>query len=280
MQKKEMEFQLKSFCQHLLVHRGFAQNTIENYRKLIRKLITEIADIRPTHEQISEYVVSIYSRQYSYYHIVNTTVAIERYMDFIGDPIKLGRPKKPKRVVKRTLTEAEVAVFIAAAKDIREKAIITLLAYSGIRAAELCNLKLCDVDFGNNEVTINRGKGAKDRIVHIDGECTKVLMAYLAIFARGEGSHLFTTLASGKQYSTWALRRLVKVIAGRTKIDKRIHPHLFRHSLATNLIDRGANVRTVQKQLGHSFLETTMIYVESRPQRVKAEYHTFCPSYL
>jgi len=271
-----MILQLGKFCKFLMVHHGLKENTIDNYRKTARAFIRWSEILYPDHGRVEDYMVMIYEQKYSYHHITNTCIGVERYMEFIKNPIKLGRPKKPQLVSKQTMTEAEVAIFLNATKNIREKAMMTLLAYSGIRNHELCGTKVEDVDLGNNEVVIF-GKGSKERIVNVDGECTKVLMAYLAKFPRGESDYLFTTLRKGNQFSTWAVRRLVKVIAGRTKIKKRVYPHLFRHSLATNLADRGANPRTVQKQLGHAYLDTTMIYLESRPARVKAEYHAFSP---
>jgi site-specific recombinase XerD len=200
-------------------------------------------------------------------------------MKFIENPIKLGRPRKPKRIIKKTLTEAEIAILLDATINIREKAILTLLCYSGIRAEELCEIKVEDVDFGNNEIFIH-GKGSKERIVNIKGECTRILLTYIALFPRNNNQYLFTTLRKNVPYTTWALRRLVKTVVCRTKIEKRVYPHLFRHSLATNMIDRGANPRTIQKQFGHAYLETTMIYVESRPKTVKMEYEIFAPSYI
>jgi integrase/recombinase XerD len=262
-----------------MVHHGLKSNTIDGYRKIARKFIEWASIIHPDHDQVEDYMVWIYDQKYSYHHITNTALGIERYMQFIGNQIKLGRPKKPKRVAKQTLTEAEVAILLDATKNIREKAILSLLAYSGIRNQELCGIKVKDVDFGNNEIIIF-GKGNKERIVNIDGECTKVLMLYVAKYPHNEDDYLFRTLRKQNQFSTWAVRRIAKVVTARTKIKKRVYPHLFRHSLATNLADRGANPRTIQKQLGHAYLDTTMIYVESRPARVKAEYHAFSPSYL
>jgi site-specific recombinase XerD len=275
----QVALRMAKFCKFLLVQHGLKSNTINGYRKIARKFLEGAGILEPNHEQVTNYMVNVYGQEYSYHHITNTALGIERYMEFIKNPIKLGRPRKPQRVAKQTMTEAEVAIILDATKNLREKAMLALLAYSGIRNHELCNIRVCDVDFGNNEVMIF-GKGSKERIVNIDGECTKVLMAYLAKFPRSENNYLFTTRYKDNQYSTWAVRRLVKVVAARTKIKKRVYPHLFRHSLATNLTDRGANPRTIQKQLGHAFLDTTMLYVESRPARVKAEYHAFSPSYL
>lgn len=279
-QPKRIKSQLKKYCRYLMVHRGLKANTVNNYRKLARRLLTDCGTLNPSHEQLEDYMAGIYKKNYSYSFICNVALGIERYMEFLENPIKFGRPRKPKRVAKQALTEAEVAIFLAACKNIREKAILILLAYSGMRNQELCNLRVQDVDLGNNEVVILNGKGSKDHIAHIAGECCKILMAYLVEYPRSEDDYLFTALSSGNQFNTWAVRRLVKTVAARTNIKKRIYPHLFRHSLATNMIDRNANMRTLQAQLGHAFLETTMIYIETRQLRIKSEYHSCRPCYL
>ena len=81
----------------------------------------------------------MYTNKFSYSHIVNTSLAIERYMEFIGSPLKLGRPRKPRRIIIATLSEAEIARLIGATKNIRERTILALLAYSGIRAKEFAS---------------------------------------------------------------------------------------------------------------------------------------------
>src|SRR3990167_866301 len=277
---KETITQVDRFCRWLIINRGIRETTIEGYRKVIKKFLIDLRTLTPTHEQIGDHIVYLHKKKYSYNHIVNSSIALEWYSQFIENPIKLGRPRKPKKIIQNTLTEAEMAIFLAATKNIRESAILSLLAFSGIRSRELCQFRVCDIDFGNNALRIIDGKMAKDRVICISGECTKKLLQYLQDYPRGQDSYLFTTLADDSQYTGWALRKLVKTVARRTKIAKHIHPHLFRHSLATNMLNRGANITTVQHQLGHAFIESTMIYVSSRFQRIQSEYQIFAPSYL
>jgi len=276
---KLLESQMKAFAQHLLVNKGLKKTTLHNMVKLVRNPLIKYRTLYPTHQMVMEHIAGLHEKKYSFFHITNSSLALERYTEFIGQPVKLGRPRKPKQLPKDTLSEAEIAVIIAAAKNIREKAILTLLAYSGIRNEELCNLRKKDLDLGNNMVFVEQGKGSKDRSVPITGACVKILMEYLAAFPRGEQDYLFTTLRHGQRYSEWALRRLVKRIVKRTFVKKKVHPHLFRHSLATNMLMRGANIFTIQKLLGHSHIQTTMIYLNPRTTRLLAEYQAFAPSY-
>jgi len=272
---------IKGFVRHLLVHDRLRRTTIDNYRKVASKVLRDLAAAHPSHAEIEDYVeaLRISKRRYSAAHISSVCLSIERYMKFIGDPIRLGRPRKEQRVIKNILSEAEVAVFIAATKNPREKAIISVLAYSGMRARELCNLRVYDVDIAHNSITIRDGKGKKDRVVCISGECAKTVLAYLAAYPRLDDAYLFTTLRRGSQYTTWALRQLIKTVLKRTDITKPAHPHLFRHSFATHLLKRGASILTVKDQLGHVDIKTTMIYVWSSFDRIQAEYNQFQPAY-
>lgn len=272
---------IKGFTRELLIRQGLKRNTIYNHEKIVRKAVQTFGTHQPAHEQVEDYVAAMYEAEppYSYAHIVNTIRSLIRYMRYIGNPIEIGYPKKPKNTIKDPLTEAEVAVIIAAAKNIREKAMLTFLAYSGLRNEELCNVRVKDVEFGPNRLHVHQGKGAKDRNIPISGECTTVLLQYLSEFKREGDDFLFTTLHGNRRYTPWSLRLLVRTVVGRTNIKKRVYPHLFRHSLATNLIGRGASPITVQGQLGHAYIETTMTYIKSSNKRLVAEYNTFAPSY-
>lgn len=275
-----LKAQMEAFKGHLLVMRGIGASTIENYRRITAKVLREVETIAPSCEQMQQYVAALYGRGYSYFHLTNTIRSIESYMAFIGDPIRFGRPRKPRPIAKDPLTEAEISVILAACRNSREKAMLSLLAYTGIRNQELCDLRVRDVDMARNLVHVLNGKGSRGRTICMSGDCTQVLMQYVAAYPRPPEAYLFTTLRHGLQYSPYALRRLVKRIVARTGCKKRVHPHLFRHSLASNMLARGANLLTIKEQLGHSFIETTMIYIRSRPQRVQSEYQLFVPSYL
>lgn len=216
----------------------------------------------------------------TYSHLVNTSIALEHYTAFKGDAVKIGRPKKPKRIIKNVLSESEISRIIQSTKNIREKAMICLLAYTGIRNLEMCNLKLVDIDLGDNQLTVRGGKNIKDRLIHMSSECTNVLIQYLQSFPRQKDDFLFQTIVKNNSLSTGDLRKTLKVIAKRANIEKRVHPHLLRHSLATNLLNRGASLMLIKQQLGHIFIESTMIYVVSMPFRTRSEYDFYKPAYM
>lgn len=273
-----MDFQ--GFEQFLLVHKGFQQITIEGYQSCASRFIKRVRTFTPSHEETENYVAELYRGGYSYSHKTNSVLAIERWMEYIGNPIKFGRQKKPRPIVKDTLTEAEVTKLIFHCRNVREKAIACLLAYSGIRNKELCSLRVKDIDFGSNTIRVLKGKNCKEGLSHITGQCTNVLIDYLSEYRRGQDDLLFTTLQNNKPYHQTATRKLIKVLCRRANIKKRIFPHLFRHSLAMNMLIRGAGIYDIKKQLRHSFVDTTLIYVDSIIDGVTSAYDKFAPSYV
>ena len=268
-----------SFEQFLLVRKGLQPITIQGYCRAARRFIEAVGTHYPTHAQLEEYVARFYRGGYSYNHVTNTSLALERWMEFIENPIRLGRQKKPRTLIKDTLTEAEVTKLIFNCNNIRETALITLLAYSGVRNKELCNLRVRDIDFGNNTVRVISGKGVKDGIVCISGEATKILMQYLAQYQRPQEEYLFTTLKYNNKYDGGALRKLVRTLGERAAIKKRVYPQLLRHTLAVNMLMRGAGIYTIKEQLRHVFVDTTLIYLNSIHYNTRSEYDKYVPSY-
>ena len=280
MDKTKLERQMKRFEAYLIVDRGLAKVTARGYCRTVSISLRRMKKFVPQYTNIKEHVGWMYDKKYSYSHLVNTALGLEHYTRFKGEAVKLARPKKPKRLIKDVLTESEVTRLLLAARNIRVKAMICLLAYSGVRNLELCNLKLDDVDLGANQVTVRDGKNRQDGVINISAECTKVLIEYLRHHPREKDSYLFTTLVKNNQLTTGDVRKTLRLTAAKAKIGRRIFPHLLRHSLATNLLNRGASLMMIQQQLRHRFIESTMIYVVSRPIRNRSEYDFHKPAYM
>lgn len=269
----------KQFETFLVVEKGLQNVTVKGYSDCIDR-VAKVIGRYPDVEKVRGYIFVLYTSDYSYSHKTNTALAIERYMEFLGTPIQLGRQKKPKVIIKETLTEGEITGMIISTKNIREKAILSLLAYSGVRNMELCNLKVKDIHFSENIITVIRGKGLKDGISEIPPICTKVISEYLTVFPRIQNDFLFTTLRYKHHLNTRDIRKLVKTVSRRAKVTKRVYPHLFRHSMAANMLMRGANLITLKNQLRHTLLETTLHYINSIIFVEKNNYQKFVPSYL
>jgi len=271
---------MEKFYEHLEFECNFREITIKNYKSVLKKVLRDLGTLKPRKKQVEEYLLAMKKKKYSASHLNNTISILDRYMKFIKRKIEVKRVKRPKPIIKDTLTEGEIARMLAAGKNSREQAMMAILAYSGIRNGEFCHLKVKDVDLDNGLVKIFNGKGGRDGISYISRECIKIVSRYLNEYPRNDDDSLFTTLVRNNQYTGWDLRKRVKVVAKRAGISKRVFPHLFRHSLATNLIKKGANIITVQNQLRHENLQNTMIYIRSFPERVQTEYNFHVPNYV
>lgn len=275
----DIQDHLTRFRRYLLARRGAGVNTVDLVAGFARRICTHFGRGVLTHDDIDDYIVGLRTSGASYAHTCNACRALELYSEYLGTPIKLGRPRKPERQLVGILSEAEVAVMINGARTLREKAILSLLAYSGVRNRELGGLRIRNVDLARRIVHVEVAKNQRERKVCIAGPCVETLAEYLQLRAGAPDELLFTTVRRSAPLAPQDLRKLVRVAARRAGIKKRVYPHLLRHSLATNLLHRGANVLTIQRQLGHAHLETTMIYLHGVDAEQEAQYAFYAPAY-
>jgi site-specific recombinase XerD len=280
MDRTKLNRQMEKFESYLMVDRGLSKVTAAGYCRTTSIALRRMKKFIPRYVNIKEHIGWMYAKKYSYSHVVNTSLALEHYTRWKGESVRLVRPKKPKRLIQDVLTESEVSRLILAARTIRVKAMLCLLAYSGVRNNELCNLKVEHVDLGGNQVRILSGKNLQDGVVNISAECTSTLIEYLREFPREKDDFLFTTLLKNNQLTSGDVRKIMRTASLRAGIGRRTFPHLLRHSLATNLLNRGASLMMIQQQLRHRFIESTMIYVISRPIRNRSEYDFHKPAYM
>jgi integrase/recombinase XerD len=266
------------FQNWLYARKGLAAGTVALHTGSARRMIERLG-VFPDHEAIDGYICEL-RPSISYSHLYHTLIAIERYQEFRGDPIHFDRPRKPKKLVEDTLSEADVAVLLASIEKPRNRALLTLLAYSGIRNAEICALRIEDVDLGAGTIRVTKGKGSRAYTASIAGECVRIIAGYLRDRQGRPGDWLFVTERRRRQLAPQDLRKIVRVEARRAGMSQRVHPHLFRHSLAMAMLNRGAHPFTIQKQLGHAHIETTLIYLQAEFTRARNEYLLCAPSYI
>lgn len=209
MDATKLKNQVRKFAEHLIVDKGFAKATVEGYCRSLSIALRRMRRFRPKPSDVKRHILWMHEKDYSFSHIVNTSLAIEHYAKQKGTDIKIGRPRKPRRIIKDTLSEAEVSRLIQAAANAREKALVCLLAYSGLRNSELCALKARDLDLGANRVSVLGGKNKKDGVVNISAECAKVLIDYLRDQPKQDDDRLFTTLARRHPLAPGDVRKLM-----------------------------------------------------------------------
>jgi integrase/recombinase XerD len=183
--------------------------------------------------------------------------------------LEIERVKTRKRIVQRLSRDEEHRLIQRAYQERGERGLlIKTLFQTGARVSEFVNIKVEDFFFDETMILIAKAKGGKSRYVPILPELAQELRTYLGNRTVG---YLFETNRH-KRYSSRRIQQIVKEIAERAKIKKRVYPHLLRHSVATNLLERGMPIDQIQKFLGHSKLETTQIYAESSTEMIKESY--------
>jgi integrase/recombinase XerD len=266
------------FSKFLFIQKGLQPVTVHGHVSAIGRITRKVGTL--TKESAENYVLSLYQSSYSYSQKANEVKAIEYWFGWRGEPLAFGRQQKPKPIVKQVLSEAEVTKLLFSCKNVRERAIIATLAYSGIRPKELTNLKLQDIDFGTNELRVIQGKGMKDAVIYVSAACARILLEYLVYYPKKGEDPLFTTADGKRPFNPSALRKLAKVLAKRANLTKRMYPYLLRHSLASAMFARGADILTVKHQLRHAWIETTELYIHSIGYCPKNKYEQYAPSYV
>lgn len=140
----------------------------------------------------------------------------------------------------------------------RNTAIVVMLAYSGLRVAELVALDRDDVDVEAGTIHVRHGKGDRERYVPLHALAGKALTRYLT--RRFDEDEALFVSRKHARLSTSQVRRIVESVAGEAGIHKRVTPHKLRHTFATLLLDKGLDVRVIQELLGHASITSTMIY--------------------
>jgi site-specific recombinase XerD len=181
-----------------------------------------------------------------------------------GELMARMQPVKLPRTVPVVLSMQEAAALIAAARNIKHQAALSVAYGAGLRASEVCRLKIGDVDSERMALRVEQGKGAKDRYAMLSPVVLQRLRAWWRIgHAQGRllpGGWLFPGLDPMDPLSARQLNRAVHDAAAAAGIVKRVTTHTLRHSFATHLLERKVDIRVIQVLLGHKKLETTSIY--------------------
>ena len=280
----------KRYLLYLQHEKRLELNTVNSYWYDLEKYICYISDIlniTDINEIKKNHIISFLS-SLNYYKKVNDKIkysesSISRYVSSIKgfhfylleqeistkDPSEKITSPKLKKKIPVILTVEEIDLIIESIDlnksiDYRDKAIISLLYSSGIRISELMKLKLIDFNLDNSILSV-MGKGRKERIVPVGERAMIYILSYIeghrSSFIKKNNSNGFLFLNNrGQSLSRMGLWNIIKKRTENTVINKKITPHIFRHSFATHLIEGGANLVAVQQMLGHSDVSTTQIY--------------------
>ena len=237
--------------------KGFFKQTIKAYTFHYKKF-------KESNLSRDDFILSLIEKC----HAANTSrLASAAIRFFEGKDNNQFIPKKDKRLP-LVLTKQEINKMIKSLDNIKHRLVISLLYSLGLRLPELINLKPEQVNYIDDTILIKSGKGKKDRITLLSKKIKSMLRQYKA----GE-KYVFEY--QGKRYSKRSIQEIIKNASRLAGIKQNVTPHTLRHSFATHLLEKGTDIRFIQKLLGHSSLRTMQIYThvaDNNIKRIKSPY--------
>lgn len=281
-----MTNQINRFLDHLRYERNYSHHTLDSYRRdllqflayLTRQGKEKISPQQIDHISIRDFLGHLHQKGNAKTSIARKLAAVRSFFRYLykegsidPNPARLVRtPRLPDRKP-RFLSVAEVETLLALPdsdtdRGIRDRAILELLYASGLRVSELVGLNVEDVSPAQRLLKV-RGKGKKERLVPFGKKAEEALGLYLprraALLRRQRTSRepgaLFLNLR-GSRITARSVQRNLNDYVRNGALLLQVHPHLFRHSFATHLLNRGADLRSIQELLGHESLSTTQKY--------------------
>jgi integrase/recombinase XerD len=301
---------LDEHASYLSVERGLRPNTLAAYRRDLRRYerflrargVTDPDAVTPA--VVADYATTLRAApkhdrasRLAPASVARALVAVRSFHRFCLDEALAGHDPTdditPPRVaagIPKPLSEPEVEALLAAPvvdgpRGRRDRAILEVLYAAGVRISELVGLDRADLDLDRGVVRV-LGKGGKERLVPVGGPARAAVADYLAAGrpalarpggGRGRAGDAVFLNARGGRLTRQGVWALVRGAGSRAGLGERVYPHVLRHSCATHMVDRGADIRVVQELLGHASLSTTQVYTQVSAARLRAVYDTAHP---
>ncbi len=274
---------LKKFAIFLTIDKGLSSKTAEDYCSDIKQflLLVKTTPEELTKYEIEEFLIYLHENNYEISSILRKLSSLKLFFKFLGnkDFETIPLPKR-KKYLPNYLDVTDIFSLLDSietdnAIGLRNRTMLELLYASGIRVSELLNLKSTDYDRNSGTIKVF-GKRGKERLIPLHYEAINFIEKYLKdarpILNKKNRDILFLS-RSGNKITRQFLWKIIKKYATKSGINKNIYPHIFRHSFATHLLEGGADLRSVQKFLGHSDISTTQIYTHITLKKIKDEYN-------
>jgi len=298
LKKSSFDTYIDNFSNYLIVERGLAKNTLESYSRDLQKFINyldkkgvqDLAQV--SNLNVMSFLLELKSQGLSSRTTGRNLSVIRMFFRFLvgedflkADPtINIESPKISLHLPS-VLSISEVDSLLAqpdskTLRGMRDKTMLEVLYATGVRVTELITLKVNSL---NLEVgyLIAFGKGSKERIIPLGDTAQQYVKEYLLLvrpkYFKGKGSAFLFLNPSGKKLTRQGFWKIIKRYALKAEINKKLSPHTLRHSFATHLLERGADLRSVQIMLGHVDISTTQIYTHITQERLKKIHQQYHP---
>lgn len=288
---------LDKYIDYLLYEKAYSKHTILNYKDDILEYLDflkleELEYENIVYEDLRYYLVYLKDKKKNsnssidrkisalrgfYKYLVNLKILEVNPFDIVNGPKK--EKKLPRYFEYNELEELFNSVDISSVIGRRDRLILELLYATGVRVSEMVEIKVSDIDISNRNINII-GKGNKERIVKFGEYCLDAINDYLDNSYNklniNNINYLFLN-SRGSKLTDRGVRYILDNLIKKTSLNKKISPHMLRHSFATHLLNNGADLLTVQKLLGHESIKATQVYTHVSTDRLKEVYFKSFP---
>jgi integrase/recombinase XerD len=292
-----VEAQVRTFLSYLRVEKGLSDNTIQAYRRDMAKFAVfagerKVGVMELRREHVVDFLGTLYRRNLDSRSVARHLVTIRHFFRFLllegaieSDPAANIESPKFRQSLPEFLSVDEVDRLLRQPDKndvvgIRDRAMIELMYSTGLRVSELCGLRVSDLQMEPGCLRCI-GKGNKERLVPVGKRALEAVQTYLRdarqALARGVASPYLFLNQKGHKLNRIAFWKILGEYGRKAGLRKSLTPHMLRHSFATHLLDRGADLRSVQMMLGHSDISTTQIYTHVVEERLKQVYNAHHP---
>jgi integrase/recombinase XerC len=296
-----MQRQIAQFLTYLRVERGASLHTLKGYREDLIAAADYFADedgscpepASITAVELRGFLTALHEAGYAKTSIARKLASLRSFYKYgqregwaSSNPARALRNPRKGRTLPHFLTTEEIGKLLSAPPagtpmGLRDRAILETMYSAGLRVSELVGLSDGEVDLSQGVLRV-RGKGRRERLSPLGSYAVRALQAWLKVRtvspheSQGREAPVFTN-RFGTRLTTRSVGRMLEKYLRQTGLDRRTSPHTLRHSFATHLLDRGADIRSVQELLGHKSLVTTQIYTHVSTANLRAAYEKAHP---
>ena len=267
-----------------LKRRNYSSHTKRNYLNRLQHFLIwlPVAVESATSEHIKIFIDVLLDRRLSPQTINGHLIAIRSFYRYlqeeeeqkIDNPVISGLSLRLPKPLPRFLQDSEVRAFFSVISKQRDLAIFMLMLRCGLRVEEVANLTLGAVDYQRNQIMVRCGKGAKDRLVYLYDDAAEALADYLQLRPETDEPRIFLVekgIYKGSPLSVRGIQKRAEYYSDKSGVH--VSCHQLRHTMATDLLNAGADILTIQYLLGHSRIKTTLRYARLSNQRARMDYY-------